>query len=72
MQPFYVLAKKCPFGNCTNVTELTVSAAAYDLWEEGAVPIQVAFPDLTPEQREFVKSGFCKPHMDLIFAPPED
>jgi len=36
------------------------------------LPIQDAFPTMTPSEREFLIDGVCPPCQDLIFAEPEE
>lgn len=34
--------------------------------------IQNIFPDLTPSEREFIKTGYCDECQNILFAPPEE
>ena len=34
--------------------------------------IQDIFPNLTPTEREFYKTGYCKECQDILFASPMD
>lgn len=47
---------KCPF--CGKAQTLTVPRKGFDLWRQGAL-VQVAFPDLSPDDREVLVSGVC-------------
>jgi hypothetical protein len=37
--------------------ELNLDQAAWDAWQKGEMLIQDAFPDLTPDDREFLMTG---------------
>ena len=45
-----------PFTGKTNEMDLPITTEQYDRWQSGVL-IQYAFPDLTPTQREFIKTG---------------
>ena len=55
-----LLERKCPYTGAWNTMELPLTHREYDRgitkWEDGAL-IQDAFPTLTADQREFVKTG---------------
>jgi hypothetical protein len=55
---------------CRRVGWLTVGRRALDAWRFGNLKIQDAFPQLSPADREWIKSGICGPCFDRMFAPP--
>ena len=59
------LAKECPM--CGAVTKITVDPVQYKNWQDGTL-LQDAFPTLTAEQRELVKTGYCHKCQKLIFG----
>lgn len=50
--------------NCT-ITQL-------DRYYTGEVNLQNAFPDLSPEDREFIKTGITPEEWDDMLGPEED
>jgi hypothetical protein len=48
--------------------DLPVSKDAYALWESGGMLIQDAMPDLTADQREFIKTGITAEEWDAAFG----
>jgi len=56
---------RCP--RCQKNTVLEVSRAGYELWR-GGLFIQRAFPDLTPDQRELLLTGYDAKCWDLDYA----
>lgn len=65
--------KPCPEpgheGPKTEMLEVTDEQLQW--YYEGAL-IQVAFPDLTPDQRERLLSGVCAPCWDRLFPADEE
>jgi hypothetical protein len=70
-----LLERKCPFTGTPNTMELPLTHREYDRaldkWEAGAL-IQVAFPTLTAEQREFIKTGITPEMWTKIFGEDTD
>ena len=70
----FFLERKCPFSGTLNTMELPLTVSEYDrgmnLWEDGAL-IQVAFPMLNAEQREFVKTGITPEMWTKILGEDE-
>ena len=66
-----LLERKCPFSGTLNTMELPLTHREYDRgiakWENGAL-IQVAFPTLTADQREFIKTGITPNTWHSVFA----
>ena len=69
-----LLERKCPFTGVFNTMELPLTEQEYskgmDKREAGA-PIQVAFPTLNADQREFVKTGIMPSTWDSMFGEAE-
>ena len=55
-----------PFTGKTNSMDLPVSPAQIARWQNGAL-IQDAFPNLTPEQRDFILTGLTPEEWDALF-----
>jgi len=52
---------------CHTPDEIVVPEAHYEAWRNGAL-IQIAMPDLTPGQREFVISQTCDACFTKLFG----
>jgi len=63
------LAVPCPF--CGNVTELEVPFKGFLAYRNGAY-IQDAFPSLSADDRELVKTGICVPCWDKTFPDSDE
>jgi hypothetical protein len=70
-----LVERKCPFTGASNVMQLPLTIREYDSalnkWEAGAL-IQVAFPTLNAEQREFIKTGIAPEMWTKIFGEDTD
>ena len=62
------LTQTCPM--CGNEHSIEVDANALADYRAGGKLIQDCFPDLTPLEREFIKTGYCPDCQDLLFTPP--
>lgn len=64
-------AKECPFTGVTNFMEIPMDGEAFFLayakWMDGML-IQDAFPTLTPELREFIKTGITPAKWNEMFG----
>lgn len=49
-----------------------VNPAAVKAYESGSKLIQDCFPNLTPDQREFIQTGITSEEWDLAFKESED
>lgn len=57
----------------TSTREIPVTQERLDAWQRNhsTVLIQDAFPDLSPNDREFILSGITPEEWDEAFAPDE-
>lgn len=62
------IQKECPI--CHKLQTIEVQVSQYNRWMAGE-NIQIAFPNLTPDQREILMSGICPECWEKIF-PDED
>lgn len=53
---------------CGRISFLKIDAEAYDAWAVQRVNIRDAFPDLTPDQRELIKTGIHPGCWDALFS----
>lgn len=58
------------YSGITRTIDLPVTQAQLDAWEAGAL-IQNVMPTLSPDDREFLKTGITPDEWDEMF-PPED
>ena len=65
------LTKKSPYSGKENTMVLDTTKEALDSYYAGEGLIQVIFPQLNENEREFIKSGYTAEDWDEIF-PPED
>jgi len=63
------ISRACPF--CGKQVTVSVSARGYASWAAGEV-IQVALPELTPDEREALKTGICPECWDTELPDEED
>ena len=56
-----------PISGKINVMDLDVTKDQFVAWEKGAL-IQDAFPNLTPDEREFIKTGITPDDWDSMFG----
>jgi len=62
------IQRTCP--KCGKLQVIEVEGSQYNDWMAGK-NIQIAFPNLTPDQREILMSGICPECWEKIF-PPDD
>lgn len=63
------IQRVCP--HCHKFQTIEVQVSQYNRWMAGE-NIQIAFPDLTADQREILISGICPECWDKMFPPEED
>ncbi len=56
-----------PFSGKTNVMEIDVTQEQLRSWQVDGVLIQNAMPHLTPDEREFIKTGITPEEWDSAF-----
>lgn len=64
-----VITKECPF--CKELHSVTVPDEGLEKYRMGAY-VQVAFPDLSADEREILISGTCGPCWDTYMKGPDD
>lgn len=58
------------YSGITRTIDLPVTQAQLDAWEAGAL-IQNVMPTLSPDDREFLKTGITPDEWDEMFPPEE-
>jgi hypothetical protein len=61
------ITRVSPFSNKKSTLEIDVTARQIASWEKGEL-IQDAMPNLTPAEREFIKTGVTPDEWDDIFG----
>ena len=61
------ITKTSPFTGETNTLDINVTQSQIDAWH-GGVLIQDAMPNLTADEREFIKSGIPAHEWDEMFG----
>lgn len=65
------VTRKSPLTGEINTMELPCVPAQFVAWQTG-MTIQDAFPNLTPGEREFVKTGITPMEWDKVFLDGEE
>lgn len=65
-----VYAKSTVTGK-TNVMDLPITQRELDVWKDSNMLVQDFFPNLTPEQREFILTGVTPEKWDAVFGDEE-
>lgn len=66
-----LITRKSPRTGIETTLDLPVTKEQLESWQHGMV-IQHAMPNLTAEQREFIKTGLTPEDWAAIFPPEED
>ena len=61
------ITRVSPFSNKKTTLEIDVTARQIASWEKGEL-IQDAMPNLTPDEREFIKTGVTPDEWDDVFG----
>ena len=61
------IIRTSPFSGNTNVMEIDVTLEQLSSWQVDGVLIQDAMPHLTPDEREFIKTGITPEEWDSAF-----
>lgn len=65
------ISRVSPLTGKTNTMDLPITEEQLGRWQRREGLIQNIMPELTPDQREFLMSGYTKEDWDTLF-PPED
>lgn len=65
------ITRKSDFTGIVRTLDLPITEEQIKLFESGAL-IQVAFPNLTNDQREFIMTGIVQEEWDEFMIHPED
>lgn len=67
-----IIKKKSIVDNKVYVMDLDITQEQLDRYFEGRELIQDVFPDLRPDQREFIKTGITPDQWKELFGSPDD
>ena len=59
-----------PFTGKTNEMDIPITLDQLERWQNGTL-IQIAMPDISADQREFIKTGITQSSWDSMFGQPE-
>ena len=62
-----LIIRTSPFSGNTNSMEIEVTQEQLRSWQVDGVLIQNAMPHLTPDEREFIKTGITPEEWDSAF-----
>ena len=62
------VTRTSPFDGRSNTMEMDITHEQMDSYEYGRSLIQDIFPNLTPAEREFIKTGYTSEDWDKIFG----
>ena len=65
------ITRKSPYTGKVTTMDLNITEEQIHDYESGKL-LQEAFPQLTPDEREFYKTGLTPDDWDIIFADQED
>lgn len=66
-----IITRTSVFSNTTRSLDLPVTQQQLEHYAAGAL-LQNAFPNLTPDEREFIKSGVTAEEWEAIFGSDEE
>jgi hypothetical protein len=66
-----MITRTSVFSNTTRSLDLPVTQQQLEHYAAGAL-LQNAFPNLTPDEREFIKSGVTAEEWEAIFGSDEE
>lgn len=66
-----IVTKVSPRTGESNSMDLPVTQEQLDLYAKGHALVQQVFPDLTPDQREFIMTGYTPEDWAAMFPPEE-
>lgn len=65
------ILRKSPFTGNINIMNLDVTEEQMRMFESREGYIQDIFPNLTPSEREFIKTGYTDEDWEAIFGPED-
>lgn len=66
------ITRTCPFTGNVNTLEINVTQEQLNSWQNGHLLIQDAMPNLSADEREFIKTGITSEQWENLFEKAED
>jgi hypothetical protein len=66
-----IITRKSPISGKVNSLDLPITKLQLEVWKRGVL-IQNAFPNLSPDEREFLKTGITSEEWEAMFAGKEE
>lgn len=66
-----IITRKSPISGKVNSLDLPITKLQLEVWKRGVL-IQNAFPNLSPDEREFLKTGITSEEWEAMFAGEEE
>jgi hypothetical protein len=67
-----IITRRSPLTGKLNEMDLPISEDQIRLYQQGGILVQQAFPNLTPDQREFFKTGYTPEDWARVFPEEEE
>lgn len=64
-----IITRQSQYSGKTNTMDLNITASQWAQYCAGVGCIQDIFPQLTPDQREFIKTGIMAEEWEELFKP---
>lgn len=65
-----LVTRRSPLSGIVNTREVAATPAQFDLYIGGGAAVQDAFPHLTADDREFIKTGITPEEWASLFDAP--
>jgi hypothetical protein len=66
------ITRRSMFSGNTNTMDLDITSESYSAWMSGDMLIQHAFPNLTPNEREFLMTGVTPEEWETVITSDEE
>ena len=66
------ITRKCPFTGKVNTKDINVTPTQLHVWQNMGVLIQDAMPQLSADDREFIKTGITPEVWEQCFGGDDD
>lgn len=61
-----IIAKRSPLTGILNKRNIDITFDEYNEWLDGGIPIQMCFPNLSEDDREFLLTGLLPSEWDIV------
>ena len=67
-----IITRRSPLTGKLNEMDLPITEDQIRLYQQGGILVQQAFPNLSPDQREFFKTGYTPEDWARVFPEEEE